>query len=280
MAYLNLAAAFGPALRSLWIGLLVLLAVVCFFVARSPKHNYFRLFWDSLRLKNYKKLKKLDAKALAPYILFCLVIASIFSVATLAIDVQWAIEDPSLRVPVITITNGQLSADVEQPYYIDAQKKYVLDTTGTVSVDDLVMEGAVLITKDQVIVKKSTYETRNYTFTEIESLVLDDAALQSMTFSLLLMLSLMMLVLFFIMMGVGFIVLNIIYALLAMVIAKVMKKKASFGELFALSILVFIPLYVVKFILTMVAYPIMSQMRFAFSLVLLILVGYILKKKY
>jgi len=75
-------------------------------------------------------------------------------------------------------------------------------------------------------------------------------------------------------------VLNLVYALLAMVIAKVMKKKVSFGRLFTLSALVFIPLYVVKLILTTIAYPIMSQMQFAFSLVLLILVGYILKKKY
>ena len=80
------------------------------------------------------------------------------------------------QIPAITITNGQALVDVSQPYYINVPDTnvvlFIIDTTGEItSIDNTKAIG--LMTKTQVIVKRSEVETQTFSFSEVEEFHLD-----------------------------------------------------------------------------------------------------------
>ncbi|MFB0524549.1 MAG: DUF1189 domain-containing protein [Phycisphaerae bacterium] len=80
------------------------------------------------------------------------------------------------QVPRITITDGQVSIDEPQPYYIKAPDSndvlVVVDTTGTIqSLDDT--KAIVLLTKTKVTWRQGKMETRTFDLTQVKHFVLD-----------------------------------------------------------------------------------------------------------
>lgn len=82
------------------------------------------------------------------------------------------------QIPVITITKGQVSADVQMPYTIkDPEGKtplIIIDTTGKTNS----LQGSpafVLLTKGNLLLKKGDTETRTLDLSSIDSLVIDQS---------------------------------------------------------------------------------------------------------
>jgi hypothetical protein len=80
------------------------------------------------------------------------------------------------QVPQITITNGEVSIEEPQPYYIKApdsnQVLAIIDTTGTItSLED--ESTMCLVTKTEVITRKSDVQTQTFDLSEVEDFVLD-----------------------------------------------------------------------------------------------------------
>ncbi len=80
------------------------------------------------------------------------------------------------QVPRITITNGELSIEESQPYYIkDPDSNDVLviiDTTGEIqSLDDT--NALALVTKTKVVYRKSEVETQMFDLAQVKDFVLD-----------------------------------------------------------------------------------------------------------
>jgi hypothetical protein len=80
------------------------------------------------------------------------------------------------QVPVITISNGEVSIDNDMPYIITDPEKddpfIIIDTTGEYSSLDNT-PARVLITRTELIMKKSPSETRIFDLSEIEYLKID-----------------------------------------------------------------------------------------------------------
>lgn len=80
------------------------------------------------------------------------------------------------QVPTITIADGQASIDEPQPYTIEAPDSgeiiCVIDTTGTITSLNEV-EAYVLLTKTQLMFKKSEYETRTLELSEMEDMIIN-----------------------------------------------------------------------------------------------------------
>ncbi len=79
------------------------------------------------------------------------------------------------QVPKITITNGEVSIDEPQPYYIKTPDSNsvlaIIDTTGTIK--SLENTGAYcLLTKNTVIIRQSDVETRAYSLSQVKNFVL------------------------------------------------------------------------------------------------------------
>ena len=88
-------------------------------------------------------------------------------------------EAPALvsQIPTITITNGEVSTDVETPYFIREPEKdtvlAIIDLTGEyTSLDD--SEARMLLTKDTFFMKKDERETRTYDLSGIEKFAVDE----------------------------------------------------------------------------------------------------------
>ncbi|MHC4062066.1 MAG: DUF1189 domain-containing protein [Planctomycetota bacterium] len=80
------------------------------------------------------------------------------------------------QVPEITITNGEVSIEEPQPYYIKApdsnQVLAIIDTTGTItSLED--ESTMCLVTRTEVITRKSDVQTQTFDLSEVEDFVLD-----------------------------------------------------------------------------------------------------------
>jgi hypothetical protein len=90
------------------------------------------------------------------------------------------IEAPKVvsQLPPIQITNGRVSVDAPMPYYIKEPSTglvlFIIDTTGEVdSLDNT--EARVLLTKNKLIGKKKSAETRMYDLSGVEDFYLDSA---------------------------------------------------------------------------------------------------------
>ncbi|MHC4156072.1 MAG: DUF1189 family protein [Planctomycetota bacterium] len=80
------------------------------------------------------------------------------------------------QVPRITITDGEVSIDEPQPYYIKEPESgsvlAIIDTTGTVvSLQDA--NTVCVLTKTRLIARKSEFETRTFDLSQVENFVLD-----------------------------------------------------------------------------------------------------------
>jgi len=80
------------------------------------------------------------------------------------------------QVPQITITDGRVSIDEPQPYYITHPESNdvlaIIDTTGTVvSLED--PNTVCLLTRTKLIGRQSKFETRVYDLSRVENFVLD-----------------------------------------------------------------------------------------------------------
>ncbi len=86
------------------------------------------------------------------------------------------------QVPEITITNGEVSINEPQPYYIKSPDSNnvlaIIDTTGTIT--SLENSGAYcLLTKNAVIIRQSNVETRKYSLSQVKNLVLTSERLMT-----------------------------------------------------------------------------------------------------
>ena len=80
------------------------------------------------------------------------------------------------QVPEITITDGQVSIEETQPYYIkdpdSGEPLAIIDTTG--QIESLKDTGAFcLLTSNKLMIKQSEFEIRTYDLSEIEAFAVD-----------------------------------------------------------------------------------------------------------
>lgn len=98
---------------------------------------------------------------------------------------RWVANDgPAIvaQIPPLSVKDGELSAEVEQPYFLEDETTgevlVVIDTTGTVTT--LEQAGArVLLTKTEAIVERNPREIRVYRFNTIGDFAVDQARIQS-----------------------------------------------------------------------------------------------------
>jgi hypothetical protein len=156
------------------------------------------------------------------------------------------------QVPVITISDGTLSIDEPQPYFLkvpDTDHNFVaIDTTGVITSLDGTNLMAV-ITATGAIIKKSEFETRSYNFAEIDSFTLKP---EQIHFWLSLAKKYAAPIFYpFAVLGsfIGRIVQLLIYAAIGLLFASLCKSKRTYMELLRLSAVAVTPCIIVKTIL-------------------------------
>ncbi len=119
------------------------------------------------------------------YLLLALAICWLPLMARLQAQVTKFVEEESPRalqqIPRVTITNGEVSTDVETPYFIndtDTDKPFIIiDLTG--EFESLAgTEARVLVTRNQVFVKNKPHETRVYDLSGVKEFSVDRARVE------------------------------------------------------------------------------------------------------
>jgi len=114
------------------------------------------------------------------YLLLLLIVCWIAPIVKLHIGVSDFVDNEASRIvsqiPTITIVDGKASINEPQPYRITepdtGETLAVIDTTGAInSLEDA--KAFVLIKETEAILKQSDFETRTFSFREIDQLTLD-----------------------------------------------------------------------------------------------------------
>jgi len=156
------------------------------------------------------------------------------------------------QIPKVTITDGEVSIDQPQPYYIkDPDSNDVLaiiDTTGTIqSLDNT--DALVLLMKTQLIYRQNKVESRTFDFTEVEHFVLDKDKIMGW---LNIGKKWLVLALYpFALLGsfIFRIIQALIYAAIGLVFAALCKTKLSYAALLRLAVVAVTPCVIIRTVL-------------------------------
>lgn len=164
-------------------------------------------------------------------------------------------EAPSImsQVPDVIFTEGVASTQAKQPYIIkDPQGDkafFVIDTTGSITnLDDA--NGAIgLLTKNELIIRKDARQTRTFSFKDIKHFTLNQP--QILAWSQWLSKYTMLALSPFILIGsfFGKMILMVIYGLIGMAFAAILKTKLSYETLLRLSVVAVTPSMIIGAIL-------------------------------
>jgi hypothetical protein len=157
------------------------------------------------------------------------------------------------QVPVITLNEGNLSIDAQEPYIIidpeNGRAAVIIDTTGQfTSLDD--SEAVVLLTQNRMFVKKSHHETRILDLSGIEDFQLDQGTLIQW---LDIFQSWFAVVLFpFVLVGSFFykVFQVLVYALIGLIICKLIQIDLPFHALLSTAVIALTPALVISLILS------------------------------
>ena len=156
------------------------------------------------------------------------------------------------QIPRITITDGNVSVDADQPYRImipnTTTPLAVIDTTGKTAFPDAA--GApVLVTRHEILYKKSDFETQSFSLRNVRRFTLDRNRVAGW-FEFFRRYSAIVFFPFAVSGSIAYrIVQTLVYALIGLLFVRVGKKTISYQELLRLSVMSVTPAIVVSTVL-------------------------------
>lgn len=153
------------------------------------------------------------------------------------------------QVPEITITDGQVSIDESEPYYIKIPDSNdilaVIDTTGSIESPQDV-NAFCLLTKTGIIMKQSDFETRTYDLSKVKSFTLSSDSIMKFLHITKKFLFIILYPVVLISSYVYRIIQALIYAAIGLLFASLCKVSLSYSTLLRLAIVAMTPCMIIK----------------------------------
>ncbi|MHC4692968.1 MAG: DUF1189 domain-containing protein [Planctomycetota bacterium] len=188
------------------------------------------------------------------------------------------------QIPEITITDGQVSIEESQPYFIRIPDNNdviaVIDTTGTIeSPDDA--NAFFLLTNNSMIIRKSDIETQTIDLSQFDSFSISGDGIMEFLNSLRKYLVIILYPVALLSSYVYRIIQALIYAAVGLLFASSCKIKLSYGALLRLAVAAMTPCMIIKTIfgLAGVAFPCISTLYIMIILAYLYLGVYACSQK-
>jgi hypothetical protein len=148
------------------------------------------------------------------------------------------------QIPSVRIQKGEVSTDVQTPYFINAPKTgkplAIIDLTGQyTSLDN--SEAKILLTKTRAIIRQSPTETRIYDLSYIQSFSLDRARVESWLSVLKIWFVVLAYPLALLLSFAYRIVQALIYAVIGLVFSKILRASLSYPALVRLAVIAVTP---------------------------------------
>jgi hypothetical protein len=153
------------------------------------------------------------------------------------------------QVPEITITDGQVSIDEPEPYYIKIPDTndilVVIDTTGAIdSPHDA--NAFCLLTKTNIIMKQSNFETRTYDLSQVKSFTVSGEGIMKLLHIIKKILFIISYPIILLSSYVYRIIQALIFAAIGLIFASMCKVSISYGALLRLAVVAMTPCIIVK----------------------------------
>jgi len=185
------------------------------------------------------------------YLLFLLALCSVVKTVKIHYDLSdfLTIHAPAFisQFPAVTFSNGKASIDQDEPYFIKDLKSgediIIIDTTGQInSLNDT--SAVMLLTETKLIIKKSDRQTQVFALSEIEDFRLD----QDVVYGWLRIVQKWLAVVFFPFFVLGSFVYRLvqvlIYGIIGMVFASILKTDIEFQSLISITIMAITPVVI------------------------------------
>ena len=182
------------------------------------------------------------------YLLFLLAVCTVLTLAQWHLGIAHVVTDlaPPIidQIPPITIKNGQVSAEAEQPYTIKDPKTgkplAIIDTTGEVTaLDD--SEAVVLLTRNKLILRKGPTETQANDLSQIQSFYVDKPIIVRWLRLIKSWFALVAYPFVLLIIYIGRILQALVYALIGLIFASMVKVKLSYPTLMRLAVVATTP---------------------------------------
>ncbi len=237
---------------------------------KNTKNTFFQKFGKSISsFEFYKNAKKTTVKSSIKYLAIMILIFSLISVGQL---VYGMIGLYDLNVPEVTINNGIIETDVEQPYVLSDEDSslYVIDSTGQYTNLDEFKRG-VIIMNNKIIMKNNNYEIKEIDISNIESFTFNQKLINKIIFWAIILVSILVIIFLYIWLGIY----TLIFSLIGLLIARIFKTKLKFEQTWIFAAYALTPVLVFGLILDLVG----LSFPFRNSLIYLVyLIGIISKK--
>lgn len=224
-----------------FLGLIILFG----FLNYSKKKGFFINLFKSFYFKSYKDLK--DNKIWNS--VGCISLAHSLFVLFFSVLMMFAmytqISSPNLMLPEIKIISGVVVADVPQPYKVS--ENFIIDTTGRTSANSLPDENGILLTKNQLIMKRNILETRTYDLSKIQYASLRE--LLKIYGTVLGFLIIPMIALIIIMLSIINAVYILIISAILLLYNLLFKTNLKYAQLFNIAVFAFFPIWILTYLL-------------------------------
>ncbi len=197
------------------------------------------------------------------YLLLLLALSWIFGI----IQIHYGVSDyitntaPGIveQVPLISISDGEVSIDASEPYFITDPESgtllIIIDTTGQItSLDDI--EAMLLLTKTKVIVEMGAAETRMYDLSEVDEFYIDQRRINSFLEVLKDWLAIVLYPFAVLLSFLYRIIQVLIYAAIGIVFTKRFNASLNYQTLISLAIISITPVIVLDTIISLLNVPI------------------------
>jgi hypothetical protein len=153
------------------------------------------------------------------------------------------------QVPEITITDGQVSIDEPQPYYVklpDSNEVIaIIDTTGTIqSIEDT--KAFCLLTKNSLIMKQSNFETRTYDLSQVKSFTVSSSGIMKFLHIIKKILVIILYPIALLGSYIYRIIQALIYAAIGLLFASICKVSLKYDALLRLAVVAMTPCMIIK----------------------------------
>lgn len=157
------------------------------------------------------------------------------------------------QIPIITVSQGEVSVDGPEPYYIHDPERgdrfFILDTTGQITS----LEGTdakILLTKTKLIIEKNESETRIFDLSEIDGVVVDQALVNSLLEIISKWLAIILYPIVLVFSYLYRIIQALIYAAIGILIAKMVHADLQYESLVSLAIISITPVLILDTIVS------------------------------
>ncbi len=262
--FINVIRVLKPSLlTNLYIVLFIFLGLIILFGVLNYKNKkgFFVNLFKSFYFKSYRGLKDNKVWNSIGYISlahsFVVLLFSIF----ILFNIYSQISNPQVLLPEIKVINGVVVADVPQPYKV--AENFIIDTTGKTNINALPDVNGILLTKNQLIMKKNSLETRTYDLSKIQYASLKELLKIYLPVFTLFIIPMIALMIFFLALFNSVYVL--IISLILLLYNLLFKTNLKYAQLFNIGVFAFFPIWFLVYLLGFAG----VRFSFLFSLIYL-----------